>query len=190
VPSGEHHQERGLGAFQAEDDRVRIRCLDRFDVRVPVLVRIHPELGPRVGRLTHHVERVLDVLRCEGPAIVPQDVLVEEEDERAVAVLPGPSLRELADDRVGALDLLRRVEEHEVVEARHGRPDRGDGGGLVDREPHRELFPLHDVENAAVLRRRAGALGARGDGGDRGERPHHRDQHQTAEHANPPRRCG
>src|SRR5262249_2864334 len=97
-------------------------------------------------------ERELHVARRQRLAVVPLDALSQEEDEVAIAVLPRPLLRQLAHHRLGRLRRLHGIEVDEVVEAGRRGPHGGDRRGLVDREPLRQLFPLHDVQNAAVLR--------------------------------------
>src|SRR5262249_40022929 len=101
----------------------------------------------------------------EGLAVVPLHVLPEEEDELPVAVLPGPALGELGDDGVHAMGGLERVEEHEVAEARHGRPHRGDGRALMDGEALGQVLAQAEGERAA----RAGRLAQSGRGQTRGE---------------------
>src|SRR3989441_12957779 len=76
----------------------------------------------------------LDVLGRERLAVVPLHVGPEQEDQLAIALLPRPSVGELPDDRVDAVGRLHWIEEHQIVEARHGRPHRGDRRALVDRE--------------------------------------------------------
>jgi hypothetical protein len=152
IARGEHHQERGLRAFQAEHHRVRIGRLDVLDVRVPVLAGVDAELGRRVRRLAEHVEGELDVLRRERLAVVPLDVLPEKKDEVLVVVLPRPPLGEVAHDGVHALRRLPRIEEDEVVEARQGREARRVRGRLVDGEALRQVLAEHHVEGAADLR--------------------------------------
>ena len=124
-----------------------------LDVGVPVLARVDAQLAGRVGRLAQHVERELHVLGRERLAVVPLHALAQEEDQVAVVVLPRPLLGELADHGVHALLLLERIEDHEVAEARHRRPRRRHGRGLVDGEPLRRVLALGDGEHAARLRR-------------------------------------
>src|SRR5947207_2754901 len=76
----------------------------------------------RIRRLPQHVEGRLHVLRGEGHPIVPFDAGAQEEDERPVVVLPRPPFRQLSDDAVDAVGWLRRVEEDQVAETRHGGP--------------------------------------------------------------------
>src|SRR5262249_33977244 len=73
--------------------------------------------------------------------------------ELPVAVLPRPSLGELTDDRLLAVDGLERVEEHQVAEARHGRPHGRDRRALVNREALREVFAKPQGEGGAALGR-------------------------------------
>jgi len=119
-----HQQQRRLRPLQPEDHRVRIGSLDCLDVGVPVLARVDAELRLGLGSLAHHVEGELDVLRGEGLAVVPLDVLAEKEHKVSIAVLPRPLLRELAHEGLGALNALELVEEDEVAEARHRREAR------------------------------------------------------------------
>jgi len=160
VAGGEHQEQRGLRLLQAKDRRVGVRRLDRLDVGVPVLSRIDPQLGGRVGRLAEHVERELHVLGREGLAVVPLDALAEEEDEIPVMVLPRPLLGQLADDRVDALGLLQRIEQHEVIQTRHGRPHGRDRRRLVDGEALGQVLSEHHVQDPAWFwsRRRLGSL--------------------------------
>ena len=183
LPGGEHHQDRGLGPLEPEHHRVGIRGLDRLDVGVPVFPRVEPELAGRLGRLAHQVEGELDVARGEGLAVVPLHVPPQEEHQVAIAVLPGPLLGQLAHDGVGRLHRLRGIEVDQVVEARRGRPDGGDRGGLDDREALRQLFPLHQGEHAAVLR------GLREQGG-RGRGQAQRQEHRHRRRPSPESHSG
>src|SRR5437867_4978135 len=150
---GEHEQERRLRALETDDHRARIDRLDAVDVDVPLVPGIGPQLRRRIGRLPQHVERVLDVRGAERPAVVPGDVAPQREHQLAVVLLPRPALGQLADDRVGAVRGLGRIEEHQVAEARHGRPHRGDGRALVDRETLRQVLAQAQRQHAARLRR-------------------------------------
>src|SRR5437867_11553458 len=87
-----------------------------------------------VRGFSEEVERVLDVLGRERLDVVPLHVAPEQEDRLAIALLPRPSFGKLPDDRVDAVGRLHWIEEHQIVEARHGRPRRGDRRALVDRE--------------------------------------------------------
>ena len=167
VARGEHQEERRLRALEMKDHGVGIRRLDGLDIGVPVLARIDPELGRRVGRFPDHVEGELDVLRREGLAVVPLDVLPEKEHEVPVVVLPRPLLRELAHDGLQAFRPLELVEDDQVVEARHGGKAGGDSGRLVHGEALGQLLAKHDVEVTARLRR----LGCGGGGGPEGQSP-------------------
>ena len=119
---------------------------------------------------------VLDVAGGEGPAVVPSDVLAEEEDEAPVVVLPRPLRGQLGDHRVGALQGPLGVEEHEVRVARHHRPDVGDGRRLMDQETGRVLDQDRSQDAAALRRLRSGVDAGNGqDAQEReaeSERPH------------------
>src|SRR5262249_21755919 len=119
-----------------------------------------------------HVEGELDVSGGERLAVVPPDVLAQEEDEVPVAVLPRPLLCEIPHHGVDALHALELVEDHEVVEAGQGRPHGGDGGRLVYGDADGELLALHQVDHAARL----GRLPRRGGGGERQRRRDDRDE--------------
>jgi hypothetical protein len=147
---------------------VRLGRLDSLHVRVPLLSRVQPQLGRGVGRLADDVERVFDVPGRERLAVVPLHVLPQEEDEIAIVVLPRPLLGQLGDDRLGGVNRLERIEDHEVREARRHRPHAGDGSRLVDGEAGRVL-DQHGVEDAAALGRLGGGDANDGED-DQGER--------------------
>ena len=151
VSRGEHGQERRLRSLEPEDHGVGVGRLDGLDVLVPELARVHLELGLGVRSPAHGVEGVLHVLRREGLAVVPLDVLPEEEDEVAVIVLPRPLVGQLGDDRVDALLLLGGIVVHEVVEAGAGLLGGGDRRLLVDRKT-RCRAERGGHEHTAVLR--------------------------------------
>src|SRR5581483_538327 len=152
VAGGQHREQRRLRTLEPEDDGVRIDRLDAVDVGVPLLARIDAQADGRVPRLADDVERELHVLRRERLAVVPADVLAQEENEVAIVVLPGPLLGELTDDRVRPLDRLGLIVDDQVAVARHRGPGDGVGRRLVDQEALREILATSESQYPARLR--------------------------------------
>ena len=151
VAGCEHQEQRGLRPSQSEHDGLGIDGFNGFDVRIPVSPRVDAEPGRSVRRLAKQVEGEFHVLRADGRAVVPPRSRPQEEDQAAVVVLPRPPLRQFADDRVHTVRGLERIEEHQVAEARHGRPHGRDRGSFVYREPLWQVLAQPQSEPAAVF---------------------------------------
>ena len=188
VAGGEHEDQRGLRPVEPEDDGGRVRRLDGLDVLVPEPPGVRAELALRVGGAPHEVERVLHVRRREGPAVVPLHVAPELERERPVPVLPRPALRQLGDERVGALLPPGGIEVDEVVEARTGRLHRRDRRLLVRGQARRRGERRRDEHPARPGLRGLG--GGRRDG-ENGEQDHDENdsgsERPWTRHGGPPR---
>ena len=74
------------------------------------------------------------VLGRERLAVVPCHTLAQLEGELGAARVPSPAFRQIGDDRLRAVAGFHRIEQHEIVEHRHGRHDRRDRRFLVDRQ--------------------------------------------------------
>ena len=103
-----------------------------------------------------------DVLGGERLAVMPLDALTQLEGEPHAVLAPRPRGREIRDDRLEADLFNALVEQRQIIEHPHHRPDGEDGGFLQDGHGGRAVRQV-DPERAAGLLRQDGAAGSHAD---------------------------
>ena len=162
IAGRQHRHERRLLALQRERHLVVAVGRDFLQVLVPDLTRVLADDLLLVVDTAEGVPRAFHVLGCERLPVMPLYAAAQLEGELRLVVVPRPALGELGHDLVGTVDLLLRIEEHEIVEDRHERHVHRDRRFLVDRGTRRIVTMRHTERPALLLRE---GRGGQDDGG-------------------------
>ena len=127
------------GGQQRDQRRLRLRQVERrlmlavdrdlLEVRVPDAARVLAE----IILPNQALPGALHVFGRERLAVVPFHPLAQLEGEPGAARIPRPALGQVRDDAVHAVERLRLIEQHEVVEHRHEGRHRRNRQLLMDR---------------------------------------------------------
>ena len=90
---------------------------------------------------------------------MPLDALAQAKGQPGAVVAPGPIGRQIGHDRLKAGLLHALVEEHQIVEHAHHRPD-GKGGGFFEDGHAGRAVGRVDLQGAPGLLRQDGARGS------------------------------
>ena len=152
ITRGEQRDQPRLRPLQDKSSLVVAVRGDLFDVVVPGLARIEAELLARLAG--QHVPSAFDVVRGEGFAVVPFDVLAQME-RQLLAILAGrPVGGEVRHDRRQAVLRHVLIVHNEVVEHPHHR-DLGRIRSLFqDRHAGRAVAVVNFQDPARFLRHR------------------------------------
>ena len=151
----QQHQKRRLRALQHKRHRVIAFRHDVFEVAVPGLARVEPQLLLRFAG--QHVPGAFDVGRRKRLAVMPFDALPQLEGEPGVALVPRPAFGQFRLDEFRPVLLFVLLEQHEVVEHPHEGRDGRNRRFLMDRCACRAIAVKEFEDPAALL----GVRGAR-----------------------------